>query len=133
MYHRHPTILYPCFTYAMGLHYIQLFAASTPACLYYCGLAGSFLLQFLLEVFLTCNCILLNFIQNPVNEITSPANNDDKELAAGDQDGITSDKVHKLFDHLACYLPLVKTWYDWLSCQWQLWSDCHQEIKDEIM
>ena len=107
--------------------------ASTPARLYYCGLAGTFLLQFLHEVFMTTNSILVSFtegIQKPVDEVTSCT-----LITASESLGckISDDKVQELFGQLNCYLPLMKIWYDWLSCQWQLWSDCCQEIKSEFV
>ena len=93
--------------------------------------------QFLREVFLKCNSLLSSFSQlevNPVGEITSPlSSHDEKKVEGADQSGVSVDKVKELFDQLTCYLPLVKIWYDWLSCQWLLWSECHQEISDEIM
>lgn len=114
-----------------------LYSGSTPARLYYCGLAGVFMTQFLREVFVKCNSLLSSFSQvevNPVDEITSPlSSHGEKKVEDADQSGASVDKVQELFDQLACYLPLVKIWYDWLSCQWQLWSECHLEISNEIM
>lgn len=68
--------------------------------------------------------------QNLVDVITSRVGAGDENV---DLTCVSGDKVQELFDQLVCYLPLVKIWYDWLSCQWELWSNCHQDIKDEMM
>ena len=88
-------------------------------------------------MFLTCNSLLVSFTQGeqkPTEETISSivtASND--QLPGSDHSKSSGDKVQELFDQLTCYLPLVKVWYDWLSCQWQLWNDCHQEIKNEMV
>lgn len=117
---------------------LRYFTASIPAHLYYCGLAGSFILQFLHEVFLTCNGVLLSFIQEKrltvEDNISSSHPTDASVKLVGSDECVTcGDEVQELFDRIACYLPLVKIWFDWLSCQWQLWSDCQQEIKDDVL
>ena len=86
---------------------------------------------------LTCNSLLLDFLQEEllVADVTVPsasALTSEKFVAVGDKSE-PGDKVKQLFDQLSCHLPLVKVWFDWLSCQRQLWSNSHQEIKDEIM
>ena len=88
-------------------------------------------------MFLTCNKLLVSFTgrEQKLNGETASsivtATND--QLPGSECSKISGDKVQELFDQLVCYLPLVKVWYDWLSCQWQLWNGCHQEIKNETV
>ena len=112
---------------------VNFFVASASACLYYCGLAVTFLLQFLHELFLTCNSLLVAFTQGEQTLTSSSVTGTNDQLLGSDHRKSSGDKVQKLFDQLACYLPLVKIWYDWLSCQWQLWNNCHQEIKNQLV
>ena len=115
----------------------NFYVASTSACLYYCGLAGTFLIQFLHEVFQTCNALLASFTEGELkapNDATSSAGTAINDgLPGNDLSKISGDKVQQFFDQLICYLPLVKVWYNWLTYQSQLWSISHQEIKNEIV
>ena len=109
--------------YFIALYYICAFPASRPACLYYCGLAGSFVLQFLHEIVQVCNTTLSVFGQK---DAKSTADKGMARYPLGDSEG--SDELQSLLNHLACYLPLIKIWFDWLCCQLKLWYDCNQQI-----
>ena len=106
-------------------HTFSMFlSVSKPACLYYCGLAGSFVLQFLHGTVQACNSALSAFGQMQAELII------DKEATVPVNVNENSEGLRCLLNLLACHLPLIKIWFDWLCCQLRLWYDCSQQIND---
>jgi len=110
-----------CICLKSSIVFYVFFSASRPARLYYCGLAGSFVLQFLNGTVQACNNALSAFNQKKANDKQSTA------PVSGNED---SEELQFLLDFLACHLPLIKIWFDWLCCQPRLWYDCSQQIND---
>jgi len=105
-------------------HISMFLSVSKPACLYYCGLAGSFVLQFLHGTVQACNSALSAFGQMQAELII------DKEATVPVNVNKNSEGLRCLLNLLACHLPLIKIWFDWLCCQLRLWYDCSQQIND---